>query len=145
VINPYIPFPVCVHMYLRALLVGTPRKCMASLHRNSLTEERITARPSPALHTQHHVQYTAQPLHYWQTDNVRSFTTNYISQLLQKHIKKIEQQELIFTSSTVSFLSLSTGVPIFHLFWIKREIVKRLTLVTVLNWEMSLSRHMFKH
>lgn len=46
-------------MYLRALLVGTPRKCMASLQRNSLTEERITARPSPDLHTKHHVQYTA--------------------------------------------------------------------------------------
>lgn len=34
---------------LAALLVGTPRKCMASLHRNSLTDERMTARPSPDL------------------------------------------------------------------------------------------------
>lgn len=51
-----------------------------------------------------------------------SFTTKYISELLKKHIKNIEQQELIFTLSMVSFLSLSTGVPIFHLFWIKKEI-----------------------
>lgn len=36
---------------LAALLVGTPRKCMASLPRNSLTDERITARPSPDLHS----------------------------------------------------------------------------------------------
>lgn len=37
--------------HLAALLVGTPRKCIASLPRNSLTEERITARPSPDLHS----------------------------------------------------------------------------------------------
>lgn len=42
---------LCV-MNLKALLVGIPRKCMASLHRNSLTEERITARPSPDLQIQ---------------------------------------------------------------------------------------------
>ncbi|TNN57155.1 hypothetical protein EYF80_032585 [Liparis tanakae] len=39
--------------HLAALLVGTPRDCMASLHRNSLTEERITARPSPDLRPNH--------------------------------------------------------------------------------------------
>lgn len=37
--------------HLAALLVGMPRKGMASLPRNSLTDERITARPSPDLHS----------------------------------------------------------------------------------------------
>ena len=35
--------------YLAALLVGIPRECIASLHKNSLTEERSTALPSPFL------------------------------------------------------------------------------------------------
>jgi len=39
--------------YLAALLVGTPSACMASLHRNSLTDERTTARPSPDLQHRH--------------------------------------------------------------------------------------------
>ena len=29
--------------------VGTPKKCMASLHKNSRIDERKTARPSPIL------------------------------------------------------------------------------------------------
>ena len=33
----------------KALDVGTPKACMASLHKNSRMEERKTARPSPIL------------------------------------------------------------------------------------------------
>ena len=80
---------------------------------NSIT---ITLLPDREAHTVSH--------------NVRSFTTKYISELLKKHIKNIEQQELIFTLSTVSFLSLSTGLPIFHLFWIKERLYTALTVNT---------------
>lgn len=47
-VNPV--YSITCPSHLAALLVGTPRECMASLHRNSLTEERITARPSPDLY-----------------------------------------------------------------------------------------------
>lgn len=108
---------------LAALLVAMPSACMASLHRNSLTDERTTARPSPALRHREAVRNYITLSEPWTSGTSYSNIYIYIKASPKiKHIHNLNKymwsyiQNLSTTLNMAFCRSLWAVVPIFHLF-----------------------------